>query len=35
VVPAGSLPDLLRAALMPLLPALDTVAKRHRGSGGH
>ena len=28
VVPAGSLPDLLRAALAPLAPALDAAARR-------
>ncbi|GAA2760374.1 TetR/AcrR family transcriptional regulator [Actinopolymorpha rutila] len=30
VVPAGSLPDLLRAALAPLAPALDAAEKRAR-----
>jgi AcrR family transcriptional regulator len=28
VVPSGSLPDLMRAALMPLIPALDAAATR-------
>ncbi|MFB9625893.1 TetR/AcrR family transcriptional regulator [Nonomuraea helvata] len=35
VVPSGSLPDLLRAALAPLAPALDAAeqrARRHSGS---
>ncbi|SDS59914.1 DNA-binding transcriptional regulator, AcrR family [Actinopolymorpha singaporensis] len=31
VVPSGSLPDLLRAALAPLAPALDAAGKRARG----
>jgi AcrR family transcriptional regulator len=35
VVPSGSLPELLRSALKPLVPALDAVAKRHPRSGGH
>ncbi|MFC6083598.1 TetR/AcrR family transcriptional regulator [Sphaerisporangium aureirubrum] len=30
VVPSGSLPDLLRAALTPLVPALDAAATRSR-----
>jgi AcrR family transcriptional regulator len=31
VVPSGSLPDLLRAALAPLEPALDAAGRRPRG----
>ncbi|MEY7973884.1 hypothetical protein AB8O38_17955 [Saccharomonospora xinjiangensis] len=30
VVPSGSLPDLLRAALRPLEPALDAAQRRGR-----
>jgi AcrR family transcriptional regulator len=30
VVPSGSLPDLIRSALMPLVPALDAAANRAR-----
>ncbi|PRZ42300.1 TetR family transcriptional regulator [Antricoccus suffuscus] len=30
VVPSGSLPDLLRTALAPLLPAMDAAERRHR-----
>jgi hypothetical protein len=30
VVPSGSLPDLMRTALLPLLPALDAAATRSR-----